>query len=134
VAETPHLSFYNGGSGLWCWVNDAYPTTQVLYFFVWAMCTLGGSIICYTLVFLRTSGYIGGGRFAPPQQPALSRSRWTCTSASDHDSGDGSRDAPSGNTGSSESGSGTGSAAVKRRTLAVETGTNVRNVTRKLLL
>lgn len=27
-------SFFDGGSGLWCWVSSAYPRTQVLYFFV----------------------------------------------------------------------------------------------------
>jgi hypothetical protein len=123
--------FYDGGSGLWCWVSDTYPTTQILFFFVWAMVALGGSIICYTLVFLRTAGYLGGGRFAPPLERGRSTKRWACISAFGHESESQTDSGPS-------SGSGSGNITARATKRHTNGGGNmhksVRGVARKLLL
>jgi hypothetical protein len=118
--------FYNGGSGLWCWVSDSYPKTQVLYFFVWAMVALGGSIICYTLVFLRTSGYLSGGWLAPVHHRGRISGCWSCVNEIGHDSDRSADSVPSDGLDSSD--------ATTSRNDRGDLSSSVRSVARKLLL
>lgn len=93
------------------------------------MVALGGSVICYTLVFLRTSGYIGGGRFAPAHQPTRRRSFWPWLNTLSHG-------AQISDSSSLSKGFETENAAVGtiQRVAASGNSTDVRNLTRKLLL
>jgi hypothetical protein len=89
------------------------------------MVSLAVSIICYGLVFLRTAGYISGGKFAPAMERRgrSDKRRWACVSAFGHDSTDDS----------TESGSKGGSGG-NNTTRGHAIGKSVRQVARKLLL
>lgn len=98
------------------------------------MVSLVGSVICYTLVYLRTAGYVSGGRYAPamPRQRGRS-SRWACVSAFGHDSSDqGTDSAPKSSSGGTNQNQ--GQTRSPRMDPKQKIGRDVRKVARKLLL
>lgn len=95
------------------------------------MVSLAGSIICYTLVYLRTAGYVSGGKFAPAMPRHRGRrSRWACISAFGHESSEGDTES-----GPKSSSGGTGQHQARpRMDPKLKIGRDVRKVARKLLL
>jgi hypothetical protein len=97
------------------------------------MCALGISVICYTLVYLRTAGIIGIWGVAPPMERGRCAKRhWTCINAFGHTSDDATDSGPP--SGSGGGGGGLVGRKPHKPSSTTTGGSNTRNVARKLLL
>ncbi|KAG9078886.1 hypothetical protein FS749_009058 [Ceratobasidium sp. UAMH 11750] len=55
VAKRGH--FY-GISGAWCWIGDDYQAERFIYVYMWIFLSLLSSLVLYSLVYLRFSGFL----------------------------------------------------------------------------